>query len=116
MDIPFISDILEFFQAVWDWVYSGIYEFVKEAFVLATKAAIYAYYQALLFGLEVAYQTSQELISEIGISDKVQQYYNSLDADLRAALAFFRVPDALMIIFSAIGTRWTLKFVPLVGR
>ena len=43
MDIPFIGDILEFFQAVWDWIYSGIYDFVKEAFVLATKVAIYSY-------------------------------------------------------------------------
>lgn len=116
MDIPFIGDILEFFQAVWDWIYSGIYDFVKEVFVLATKVAIYSYYQALLFALQVAYQTFHELVSEIGISDKVQQYYNMLDADVRSVLAFFGIPDALMIIFSAIGTRWTLKFVPFVGR
>jgi len=116
MDIPFIADILGFFQSIWDWVYSGIYDFTKEAFVLATKVAIYSYFQAVLFGLEVSYQVFQELMSEIGISDKVQQYYNMLDADVRGALAFFGVPDALMIIFSAIGTRWALKFVPLVGR
>lgn len=116
MDIPFIGDILEFFQAIWDWVYSGIYEFVKEAFVLATKVAIYSYFQAILFALEVAYEVFQELVSEIGISAKVQQYYNMLNAELRGALAFFGIPDALMIIFSAIGTRWTLKFVPMVGR
>lgn len=116
MDIPFIGDILEFFQSMWDWIYSGIYDFVKEAFVLATKVAIYSYFQALLFSLDVAYEVFQELVSEIGISDKVQQYYNMLNADIRGALAFFRIPDALMIIFSAIGTRWTLKFVPIVGR
>jgi hypothetical protein len=116
MDFPFIGDILEFFQSVWDWIYSGIYDFVKEVFVLATKVAIYSYYQALLFALQVAYQTFQELVSEIGISDKVQQYYNMLDADVRSVLSFFGIPDALMIIFSAIGTRWTLKFVPFVGR
>tara|TARA_R110002126_G_scaffold261500_1_gene404381 strand:+ start:220 stop:570 length:351 start_codon:yes stop_codon:yes gene_type:complete len=116
MDIPFIGDILDFLQAAWEWIYSGIYEFVKEAFVLATKAAIYGYFQALLFALDVAYDVFQELVTEIGISDKVQQYYNMLDADLRSALAFFGIPDALMIIFSAVGTRWTLKFVPVVGR
>ena len=116
MDIPFIGDIMEFLQAAWDWLYSGVYDFVKDAFVLATKMAIYGYFQALIFALDVAYEVFQELINEIGISDKVQQYYNMLDADLRAALAFFGVPDALMIIFSGIGTRWTLKFVPLVGR
>lgn len=116
MDIPFIGDILQFFQSVWDWIYSGIYDFVQEAFVLATKVAIYSYFQALLFAVDVAYEVFQELMDEIGISDTVQQYYNMLDADLRAALSFFGIPDALMLIFSAIGTRWTLKFVPLVGR
>lgn len=116
MEIPFIGDILEFFQAIWDWVYSGIYDFVKEAFVLATKVAIYTYFQGMLFALEVAYEVFQELISEIGISDKLQQYYGMLNADIRAAAAFFGIPDALMIIFSAIGTRWTLKFVPMMGR
>ena len=115
-DIPFIGDILEFLQSAWDWMYSGIYDFVKEAFVLATKVAIYSYFQALLLSLEVAYQVFQEIVQEIGISDKVRQYYNMLDADIRGALAFFAVPDALMIIFSGIGTRWALKFVPFIGR
>lgn len=116
MDIPFLNEIIQFFQAIWDFITTGIYDFVKAAFVLATKVAIYSYFQGLKFALEVSYEVFEELVNEIGISDTVQQYYNMLDADVRSTLAFFGVPDAFMLIFSAIGTRWTLKFVPFMGR
>lgn len=116
MDIPFIGDILEFFQSIWDWFYVGIYEFVKDAFVLATKMIIYGYIQGMIFVLEVAYEVFAQIMDEIGVSQKIEQMYGSLDGDVRSMLGFFGIPDALNIIVSAIGTRWTMKFIPFVGR
>jgi len=116
MDIPFIGDILNFFQSVWDWLYQGIYDFVKDAFVLATKMMIYGYIQGMIFLLEVSYEVFASIMDEIGVSKQVEEMYSSLDADLRSALGFFGIPDALNIIVSAIGTRWTMKFIPFIGR
>lgn len=116
MDIPFIGDILNFFQSVWYWLYQGIYDFVKEAFVLATKMAIYGYIQGMIFLMEVSYEVFASIMDEIGVSQQIESMYSSLDGDIRAALGFFGIPDALNIIVSAIGTRWTMKFVPFIGR
>lgn len=116
MEIPFIGDILQFFQSIWDWFYVGIYEFVKDAFVLATKMIIYGYVQGMIFVMEVGYEVFSEIMDEIGVSQQIEQMYGSLDADIKAAVGFFGIPDALNIIFSAIGTRWTMKFIPFIGR
>ena len=116
MEIPFISDILEFLQSMWDWLYVGIYDFVKAAFVLLTKMAIQAYFTAMIFAAEVGYEVFSSLMADIGVSQVVQSSYNSLDSKLRSALSFFGVPDAFNIIVSAIGTRFAMRFVPFIGN
>lgn len=116
MEFPFITDFLEFLQSIWDWLYVGIYDFVKSAFVLLTKMAINAYFTVAIFSADVGYEVFSSLMNDIGVSDAVQSSYNSLDGKLRAALSFFGIPDALNIIVSAIGTRFAMRFIPFIGR
>lgn len=116
MEIPFFSDILDFIQSVWDWLYVGIYDFVKSAFVLLTKMAINAYFTAIIFSAEVGYEVFSSYMSDIGISQVVQSNYSSLDSKLRSALSFFGIPEAFNIIISAIGTRFAMRFIPFIGN
>lgn len=116
MDIPFISDILEFLQSVWDWLYVGIYDFVKTAFVLLTKMAIHAYFTGVIFAADVGYDVFSSFMNDIGVSQAIQSSYSSLDGKARAALAFFGIPEALNVVFSAIGTRFAMRFIPFIGN
>lgn len=111
----FITDILNFFQAVWDWFYVGIYEFTKSAFVLLTKYCIQAYFAAMVFAAEVGYEVFSDLMKDVGVSQYVQSSYASLDVKLRSALSFFGIPEAVNMIVSAIGTRFAMRFIPLIG-
>lgn len=115
MEFPFITDILNFFQAIWDWVYVGIYDFVKSAFVLLTKYGIQAYFASMLFAADVGFEVFSELMQDIGVSQYVQSSYASLDVKLRSALSFFGIPEAVNMIVSAIGTRFAMRFIPFIG-
>ena len=112
----FLDQILDFFQYIWDFISSGIYDFVKDGLVLMTKACIYSWIKIQLLALEVAYEASQEIITDIGLADAVRDRWGSLPGDVTSALNFFAIPQALNIIFSALATRFALKFVPFIGR
>lgn len=112
----YLDQITSFFQFVWDFLSSGIYDFVKDGLVLLTKAAIYSWIQVQLLALEVAYQTAQEVMQDIGLAEAVRQRFGALPAEVVDALNFFGIPQALNIIFSALSTRLALKFVPFIGR
>ncbi|MCY1276877.1 hypothetical protein D9M68_594320 [compost metagenome] len=112
----FLDQIIAFCQAIWDFLTQGIYDFVKDGFVVATKAAIYAWFSGLLFLLDVSYTVARELIDSLGVASTLRNMFGALPADVAAGLAFFGVPQALNIIFSALATRFCMRFVPFVGR
>ncbi|MGL4317344.1 MAG: DUF2523 family protein [Pseudomonas sp.] len=119
MDFGFIADfftgINDFVSYVWDFMQSGIYQFFKDLLVTITKALIWSYLQATIFFLDVAYTVVQEILEDVGVTQQVQSMYGQIPADVRSTLAFFNVPQALTMIFSAFPTRWALKFVPFSG-
>ena len=111
-----ISQVVDFFQYIWDWFTSGIYEFSKDFLKAATKVAIYAYFQSMLLAIEVGYEVFQELMSNLGVSQTIHQYWGSVDSDVRSLLSFFGIPDAVNMLTSAIGTRFVMRFIPFIGR
>lgn len=112
----FFNNVSTFFQDAWNWLYDGLYDFAKAFLVTATKAFVYGYLQAMLICLDIAYTAVQEILQETGILDKVQQTYNLIPVEVRNYLGFFNIPQGLGLIFSAIPTRWAMKFVPFFGR
>lgn len=112
----FLDQIIAFFQAIWDFLLQGIYDFVKDAFVVATKAAIYAWFTGLVFLLDVSFTVAKELIESLGLSAQLRSMFGMLPPDVSSALSFFGVPQALNIIFSALATRFCMRFVPFFGR
>ncbi|MFT0212899.1 DUF2523 family protein [Pseudomonas sp. F1_0610] len=111
-----MDSILEFIQAAWDWLYSGIYDFVVAAFVLLTKYFAIAYFKMQLFLLEIAYTAFSEIVDALKIGQFINSHYSKLDPEVRSGLSFFGIPEAFNIIFSACGTRLAMKFVPFIGR
>lgn len=112
----FLDQILSFFQFVWDFLSTGIYDLIKEGLVVLTKAAIYSWVQIQLLALEVAYEAAQDIVTDIGVTQFVRQRYSGIPSETAAVLEFFGVPQALNILFSALSTRFALKFVPFIGR
>ncbi len=120
MDFSWIGDFFNnvqmFFQDIWQFFYTGMYDFVKEIFVVLTKVMIYAYFQSLIFCIDIAYDVVQDILAETGVTQAIQQAYNNIPPDIRSMLSFFNIPQGLSLIFSAIPTRWAMKFIPFIGR
>lgn len=114
--VMLFSSIADFFNFVWDWMTNGIYDFAQSFLVVLTKAAIYSYFQITLFTFDIAYTVVQEIMQDVGIVDLVKSAYSSIPGDVQSMLSFFNVPQGLTLIFSAIPTRWTMKFIPGLGK
>ena len=95
-------------QSLWDFLYSGVYDFVTDAFVLLTKMAIKGWFEMQLFVAEIGYKAFKEVVGGIGIGSTITSY--------ALAAAFFGLPDAVNMIFAAIGTRFSMSFIPFIGK
>lgn len=116
MDLGWIAawfdSVNTFFQALWNFMDSGIYQFVKDLLVVVTKSLIWSYFQFKIFALDVAYEVVQEILQDTGVTQMVKSAWSSIPGDMQAMLGFFNIPQGLTLIFSAIPTKWALKFVP----
>lgn len=112
----FFVHVSEFFQSARDWLYLGIYDFVKEVMVYATKASLYAWIQVQLFAIDVAFQVVSDIFIDIGLTQQVQNAWMLIPQNIRDTLSFFGVPESLTIIGSAIPARIAMRFIPFIGR
>lgn len=112
----FLDQIINFFQYIWTFLSQGVYDFVKDALVVATKAAIYSYFSAMSFLIDISFTAAKEIIQALGLSSAVRSAFSALPAPVSSALNYFGIPQALNIIFSALSTRFVMRFVPLIGR
>ncbi|HHK3690071.1 hypothetical protein, partial [Pseudomonas aeruginosa] len=61
----FLDQIIAFFQWIWDFFAQGIYDFVRDGLVVATKASMYAALQTLILLIDVSYTAARELIDSL---------------------------------------------------
>ena len=119
MDLSWLASWLDsantFFQYIWDFMAAGIYEFFKDALVIVTKALIYSYLQFKVFMLDIALTVVKEIAQESGVVSAVQSAWGGIPGDMQSMLAFFKIPQGLTLIFSAIPARWAMKFIPGVN-
>ncbi|MGR1220038.1 DUF2523 family protein [Metapseudomonas otitidis] len=112
----FLDQIINFFQYIWTFLSQGIYDFLKDALVVATKAAIYSYFTSMSFLVEISFTAAKEIVQALGLSSAVRSAFAALPAPVASALNYFGIPQALNILFSALSTRFVMRFVPLIGR
>ncbi|HCF1167187.1 Head virion protein G6P, partial [Pseudomonas aeruginosa] len=68
----FLDQIIAFFQWIWDFFAQGIYDFVRDGLVVATKASMYAALQTLILLIDVSYTAARELIDSLGVPQMIR--------------------------------------------
>lgn len=104
--------LLGFFQWVAEFFSVGIYELLTAAFASFIEWLTILKFQTMLWTLSLAWDVAQVLISNLGISSALSAAWGSFDSVTLSNLMFFRVPDAVNMILSALGTRFVLRFLP----
>lgn len=113
---PFFDQVIDFCNATFEFINSGIYTFFKEIFKYLTKVIVYGYLQSQLFLLQVSYEVAKELMQSFGVASFIESSYGKLSADVATTMAFFGIPQAINILLSGLSTRFAMKFVPFMGR
>lgn len=105
--------ITEFRQDIDDIRSTGIYEFFTKVFAEYIKWAIVGWYKFKLQSIIFAYDIASEMLSSFNVSGAVDAAFSSLDSDIAQIISFFRIPEALNIIFTAYTTRIVIQFLGL---
>ena len=120
MDLSFIATWFNstnaFFQDIWTFADAGIYAFFKDALVIVVKALIYSYIEFKIAMIKIAYTVVQEIMQETGVIAMVSSAWSSIPLSIQSMLSFFNIPQGLTLIFSALPTRWAMKFIPGMGN
>ncbi|WP_268796408.1 DUF2523 family protein [Pseudomonas huanghezhanensis] len=69
-------------------------------------------HSAQIMMIDVAYEVVQEVITDSGAAQLVSSAWASIPGDIQSTLSFFKIPQGLSLLFSAIPTRWAMRFIP----
>lgn len=120
LDFSFLTTFFEqffgFLQYVWDWFTVGIYQFFTDLMAYFTKIAMLVWLQSTIVAVQVATKVVQSIVNDLGVLDSLQSIYNSMPSDVRSIAAFFRIPEAIGMVLSAYPVRFTMRFIPFIGR
>lgn len=106
--------ILEFLNAIYIWLTEGIYAFFTELVTWALKKYLIYYYETTKWGLEFAWGIAESLIDELNLSEDLMTAFSALPLSTQQILSFFKIPEFLNLMMSALGTRLVLKYVPFI--
>lgn len=97
------------FQWIIDFFNNGSYNFAQEAMEEATAWVVVGKIKAQIWGVQFAWGVAQNVMMNVGISQQLESTWNSLDSVVLGYMNFFRLPDAINIIFQAYTTKIVLK-------
>jgi hypothetical protein len=109
--MEFLDFITQSFQDVLTFIHNGIYDFVTATFaqfvVWVTMAQIEFKIAMIAFSWDVA----QQIIAQLNLSSYLDNAFAALDSTLFDFICFFRVPEAINLIMSALVTRYVMNFL-----
>lgn len=91
-----------------DWVSSGIYDFVVELFAWGLIKMEKAYWFMKLETLKFAWDIAKEILDDLNITAAINQAWGRLDSETLAWFSFFKIPEALNTLITAVVTRFVL--------
>lgn len=103
----------EFFTWLSEFFSTGLYTLITDAFASMIEWLMLLKLKWMLWLLQFSWGIAQTLISNLGVTLALQQAWGSFDSATLANLMFFRIPDAVNIILSALGTKFVLRFLPV---
>ena len=97
---------------IYDWLNSGSYTWYTEATAYAIQTATIAYLKFLAWVIPFAWGIAKAIIQDLGISQALQSAWGSLDSTVVQAATFFKIPEAVNNIITALVTRIAFRFIP----
>jgi hypothetical protein len=105
--LHFFGFIVFYFENFIDYIDDGIRLIMR----YGTYFAFYMAEQAII----VAFEITSEFLESFNYTDRINSAWSAIPAAPRQILSFLRVPDCVNLVVAALGTRFTLRFVPFLN-
>jgi hypothetical protein len=104
--------MVDYLQSLYEFITSGIYDFFVAASAWILAKFLLLWLDVKIWAFKFCFSVSQEFLKQIDMSSLIHQAFSGLPGDIVSMLQFFRVPEAINILISAVVTRYALRFVP----
>lgn len=106
------NNIVAAFQAVFDWLTGGIYDFVVWAYAgLVEFLTIWAIKSEIWF-ITFAWDIGKQVLLDLGVASRLQSAWGVLPSGLSGFLSALHVPEAIAILLTALTARVAMRFIP----
>lgn len=106
--------MLDFFDWLYTWLTSGLWQTIQTAIGwLIMKLAIWKF-ESTLWALQFSWSIGKSVVESLSLSSHIQAAFGSIDTKVLNNMTFFRIPEALNIILSALAARFVFRFIPFV--
>lgn len=104
-----MDTIIDGFQWLIEFFNTGIYDFVKQSMEEFVAWIVIGKIQFQIWTIEFMWSVAKVILVNVGISQMLESAWSGLDSVILGYLNFFRLPDALNIIFQAYVTKVSLR-------
>lgn len=104
-----MDTIIDGFQWLIEFFNTGIYDFFKQSMEEFVAWIVIGKIQFQIWAIEFMWGVAKVILVNVGISQMLEAAWGGLDSVLLGYLNFFRLPDALNIIFQAYVTKVSLR-------
>jgi len=104
--------VLTFFQGIWDWITTGIYDFGVWAFAKLVEYLVWKSLEFKLWALDFGWDAAKVMLADLDFSNRMQSAFDLLPASSVAILNALGVPQCITLVVTAALTRFLLRFIP----
>lgn len=110
----FISSVPDFFVAIFEFLTTGIVEFFISLGLYIMDSLTCLFLKLSLLMLDFMWGTARFLLVNLNVSGQLATAFSMFNSDIAKMFLFFRIPEALNMIFAAFITRFVLRLIPFV--
>jgi hypothetical protein len=109
-----LDSVTNFFTALWDWLWDGLYDFAVWAFAGLVEYLTLASIEFAIWAVGFAWDVAKQILQDLNFSAYLASAWGALPGNVAGLLTICRVPEVLTILASAVVTKYVLRFIPFV--
>lgn len=108
---PLVDFFTAFQQHIIDWFYKDIYPWVTKTIAEWIKASLISSIQFKIMALSFCWDIAKDLLDSLHVSQHINSAWSMLDSRIMQLLTFFRIPEGINLLISALTTRFVYRFL-----
>lgn len=105
-----VNELIQGYAFILQFLFSDIYQFAVDAFAYLSVELFVLWIKIKIFTITFFADAAVAIIDQIDLSTFIEQYWSSISPNALYVLSYFKIPESLNIIFSAMVTSLLMRF------